>query len=408
MVSKKKFLIGIIIAILITSLGTLAVISVVPVKLGDKYSLTEEKYEELVYMNNKYYKMEELSDHIQENYLRDIDEDKLYEWALKGMFASLGDPYSSYMTKKEFKDFMEDTEGSFVGIGVRITAGEDNLITVVAPIEDSPGEAAGIKTGDKIVKVDGKEFTAEQMDDAVSVMKGEPGTEVTVTILRKQENGDEKLIDFNIIREEIRVKSVKSAIIDNNIGYIRIATFDRKTSQDFSNHLSKLQEKDIKGLILDLRNNPGGLLDQCAEIADKLIGESTIVYTQTKNKKREYIKSDKSKIDIPLTILINGGSASASEILAGAVKDTESGTLIGTKTFGKGIVQRITPLMDGSGFKLTVSEYFTPSGKNIHGIGIAPNIVIKLAEGVEKFGTDNIKKDNQLQKAIEVINEKTK
>ena len=252
------------------------------------------------------------------------------------------------------------------GIGVVVTPGEDNLITVVSPIEDTPGERAGIKPGDKIIKVDGEEFTADEMDEAVKKMKGQPDTSVTITILRTDKNGNNQQIDLKIVREQIRLQTVKSDVIEGNIGYIKISSFDELTYDDFKKQLDSLMNKNISGLILDLRNNPGGLLDVCVDIADELLGEGIIVYTQTKDGEKQYEYSNKKHVDIPLVVLVNEGSASASEILAGAIKDHNRGVLIGNKTFGKGIVQRIRQLKDGSGFKLTVSEYFTPKGINIH------------------------------------------
>lgn len=399
--------IGVIALLIITNITTFLISVKVQIKQEDKIIVNLSEYEELVNKfneySNKYSKSEWLQEFLKENYLGDITEDEMMTGSLKGIFESLDDPYSVYMTKEEFDDFMDQTEGSYGGIGVIVTPGDDNLITVVSPIEDTPGEKAGIKPDDKIVKVNGKEFTADKMSDAIKVMKGKPGTDVVVTILRRNKDNNPSYMDITITRAEIRLKTVKSEMLEDKIGYLRITSFDQQTYADFKTHLNGLEKKGMKGLIIDLRNNPGGLLDQCAEIADELMGKSVIVYTETKDKERQYLNSDKGKIDVPLVILVNGGSASASEILAGAIKDTNSGVLIGTQTFGKGIVQRIKQMNDGSGFKFTVSEYFTPSGVNIHGVGIEPNIVIELPEDVEEFGLNNIENDNQLQKGIEVI-----
>ncbi|KGG80242.1 peptidase S41 [Caloranaerobacter azorensis H53214] len=406
--TKRKAFYGAIVIIIISSLFTFFISNMIQITVKDKVVITKDYYEDLVSTYEKYSKIMALENFIKENYLKDVDEEDLLNGELKGMFEALGDPYSVYMTKEEFADFMEHTKGTYHGIGVIVTPGEDNLITVVSPIEDTPGERAGIKTGDKIIKVDGKEFTADKMDDAVKLMKGKPGTSVNITILRTDKYGNNKFIDLNITREEIRLKTVKSKMLENKIGYIRIVSFDELTYEDFKKHLNKLKKDGMKGLIIDLRNNPGGLLSECAQIADELMGKGVIVYTETKNKEREYIRSDSKKLGLPLVLLVNGGSASASEILAGAIKDTKTGILIGTKTFGKGIVQRIKPLSDGSGFKLTVSEYFTPNGTNIHGIGITPDVIVELPEDVHRIGVDNIKQDIQLKKAIEIIKSKIK
>lgn len=246
------------------------------------------------------------------------------------------------------------------------------------------------------------------MDEAVKVMKGEPDTEVVLTIMRTEKDKERETFDLDITREIIRIETVKSDLIEDNIGYIKITSFDDLTYRDFKAELDGLGEKDIKGLVIDLRNNPGGLLSRTVQIADELLGKGDIVYTQTKDGTRFYEKSDKDMVDYPLAVIINGGSASASEILAGAVKDRERGTLVGTTTFGKGVVQRLHDLPDGSGIKLTISEYFTPNGINIHGIGIDPDIEVELNEDVEIIGVENIENDNQLQKAVEQVKSQIK
>lgn len=408
---EKKFLwiisIGVIVLLLVTNFLTFFITNMVKIENGDRVILSAQEHNRYLELEQKYLKSEILQNFIKHNYLGDISEEDLMEGSYKGLFSILEDPYSVYMNKEEFEDYMEHTQGSYSGIGVIITPGEDNLITVVAPIEDTPAERAGLKTNDKIIKVNGQEFTAEEMEDAIKIIKGEEGTDVKLTILRKYDSGDMRQFDVTITRQKIKEISVKSQMLDNNIGYIRIISFDRQTASDFKDHLEQLEDSNMKGLIIDLRNNPGGLLDQCVEIADLLMGEGTIVYTETKSKAREYMESDKDKVDVPVTVLINEGSASASEILSGALKDTKSGTLIGTKTFGKGIVQTIRSYpADGSGFKLTISEYFTPSGVNIHGIGIEPDIHVELPEDVEQIGVDNLDNDTQLKKAIEVIKNK--
>lgn len=383
MISKKKAFIGAMILVITTTFTAMATQLV----LGQKVIINTKDYNELV----KYEKMFSLKKAIEQDYYLEPNQDQLTEGAIKGMFQGLDDPYSSYMNKDEFTKLMEETEGSFGGIGVYVEPGEDNLITVVAPIEDTPGAKAGITSGDKIIKVDGEEFTADKMDFAIKKMKGQPGTKVTLTIYRK---GLDLPFDLEIKREEIRVKTVKYEKKQDDIGYIRITTFDQKTANDFRLALQDLQKQGVKGLIIDLRNNPGGLLDQCQEIADEILGESTIVYTRDRLGNEEYLKSDEAhKIEMPLVLLVNGWSASASEILSGAVRDNKAGTLVGTTTYGKGLVQRLYPLRDGSGFKITIAQYFTPSGEYINKKGIVPDIQIEDPE-------------QQLQKAIDIVKEK--
>lgn len=406
--SKRKAIIVMIILLIFTNAATFIASNVVSVKLNDKVVIPASEYNMLLSTYGRYSKAIELENYIKEHFLGEVDTDKLLDGQLKGMFEALGDPYSTYMTVDEFKSFTEETEGVYGGIGVVVTPGEDNLITVVSPIEDMPGERAGIKPGDKIIKVDGEEFTADKMDEAVKKMKGKPKTSVTITILRTDKDGNNQQIDLKIIREQIRLQTVKSDVIEGNIGYIKITSFDELTYKDFKKHLNSLMDRNISGLILDLRNNPGGLLDVCVDIADELLGEGIIVYTETKNGEKQYEYSDKKHVDIPLVVLVNEGSASASEILAGAIKDHNRGILLGNKTFGKGIVQRIRQLKDGSGFKLTVSEYFTPNGVNIHGIGIEPDVKVDLPDDIEQIGIENLEGDTQLQAAIEEIKNKIK
>lgn len=403
--SSRKRIVFFAVILILTNLLTFGLSNTLSLQLNSKVVLPKAEYEYLRSTANEFSKVQLVEGFIKENYLKDVDDEKLIEGQLKGLVASLDDPYSQYLTADEFKDLTQETSGEYGGIGVIVTPGEDNLITVVSPIKGTPGEKAGLKPEDRIIAVDGQEFMAEDMDKAVSVMKGKPRTKVTLTILRKDKEGSSETFDVKLSREKIRLITVNSSVIDDTIGYINISSFDELTYKDFMKDLKKLQDQKVEGLIIDLRNNPGGLLDVTANIADELLGEGTIVYTETKEGEREEYKSKASKIDIPLVVLVNGGSASASEILSGAIKDYKRGELIGTKTFGKGIVQRISPLptKDGSAIKLTVSEYFTPNGTNIHGLGIEPDIVVELPEDIEVIGVENLKEDTQLQKALEVL-----
>nr|WP_300003850.1 S41 family peptidase [Tissierella sp.] len=408
--SKKRMMVFFVIILILTNVTTFSLSNTISVGLNSKVVVPKDEYNYLKSTAEEFSKIKLVESLIKENYLKDVDEATLREGQLKGLVASLDDPYSQYLTADEYTDLTQQTSGEYGGIGVIVTPGEDNLITVVSPIKGTPGERAGLKPEDKIIAVDGKEFLAQDMDKAVKVMKGKPKTKVVVTILRKEKDGSNKTFDVDIIRENIRLETVNSSVIEGDIGYINITSFDELTYKDYMKAFNELEAKDVKGLIIDLRNNPGGLLDVTAEIADELLGEGNIVYTETKTGEKEYYKSKASKTDLPLVVLVNGGSASASEILSGAIKDYERGELIGTKTFGKGIVQRIRPLPtnDGSAIKLTISEYFTPKGTNIHGIGIEPDIEVELPEDIEGIGVEFLKQDTQLQKALEVIKGKIK
>ncbi len=406
--SNKKRNVFFVVILLLTNFLTFGLSNTLSLQLNSKVLLPKGEYEYLRSTADEFSKVQLVEGFIKENYLKEVDEKKFIDGQLKGLVATLDDPYSQYLTAEEFEDLTQETSGEYGGIGVIVTPGEDNLITVVSPIQGTPGEEVGLKPEDKIIAVDGKEFMAEDMDKAVKLMKGKPRTKVTLTILRKNKDGIGESFDVEVTREKIRLETVNSSLIEDGIGYINITSFDELTYKDFMKELKSLQAKNVEGLVIDLRNNPGGLLDVTADIADELLGEGTIVYSETKDGEKEEYKSKASKIDTPLVVLVNGGSASASEILSGAIKDYDRGELIGTKTFGKGIVQRISPLptKDGSAIKLTVSEYFTPKGTNIHGVGIEPDIVVELPEDIKIIGIENLKEDTQLQKALEVIKEK--
>ena len=407
MVSKKKYILTIVAVVLVTAFLTLTLGNVFLVGIGQKVVLSKEAYTEMKNMHDKYAKQESVMEIAKQDFLYDADESKMLEGALEGTLKALGDPYTQFMSKEEFSALMQDTEGTYEGIGVYVTASDDNKILIVSPIEDTPAEKAGLKTGDKIVRINGTEYTADKMDQAVNIMKGEPGTSITLTIQRENADGNHDVSDVIVNREKIKIKTVKPSMLEDEIGYIRITTFDMQTAEDFKAAYKDLKDQGMKSLVIDLRYNPGGIIDGTVDISDMFLGEGTVTYTKTKSGEVEYFKSDANAEDIPIALLINEGSASASEIMAGAMKDTGRATLIGTKTFGKGIVQRVQRFgNDGEGIKMTVSEYFTPNGINIHGIGIEPDIEIVLPEDAPGYGYEFYDTDSQLQKAVEVLKDK--
>ncbi len=400
MISKRKAFFGAIFLIILTSIANMTLGNLLSLPLGQKVLIPKETYEYYEDLGDKYGKLLTLSEYLTENYYQELDQEELVEFAIKGMFQGVGDPYTSYMFEEEFTELMVRNQGSYGGIGVIITPGDDGLVTVVSPIENTPGERAGILTGDRILAVDGEAVSGDKLDYAADIMKGDPGTDVVLSIWRE---GLGDAIDITLVREEIRLETVRSEVLENNIGYVRISMFDEKTAKDFKDHVKKLQAENVGGLIIDLRNNPGGLMDQCIKIADMVLGEQVIVYTENRHGEREIEKSDKKQIDLPLVVLVNKGSASASEILAGAIKDGNRGKIVGTTTFGKGLVQQLKPLNDGTGFKYTISQYFTPNGNNIHGRGIEPHIVIELPEEIRNESDIERDQDIQLDKAIEIL-----
>ena len=343
---------------------------------------------------------------LKEDYYQKVDENKLMEGAVSGLANSLADPYTVYFNKEQMQAFMEKSEGSYVGIGISVNSDSNGVLTVVEPFADSPAKNAGIRQGDKIVKVDGQDVTAVRDENMViSMIKGQENTKVAITIYRPSED---KSFDLDIMRKKIKITNIQSEIVSGNLGYIKLILFDSDISADFNRELNKMLAKGIKGLIIDLRDNPGGSYEQVVAIADRLLPEGLIVYTEDRNEVRQEKKSDKTELDIPIVLLINGNSASASEILAGAVRDRKKGTLVGTKTFGKGLVQELRVLEDGSGIKVTISRYFTPSGVCIQGIGIEPDMEIGVGAEYENRPASQIPRnaDIQFKTAVEVLKAK--
>ena len=345
-------------------------------------------------------KINKIENLIDQYYLFDIDKNKQQEGAVEGYVKALGDPYSEFLTKEEMDSLNQQTEGEYAGVGIVVTPSETGAITVVSAIKGSPAFEKGIKKDDIILKINGKDYNASQMNDAVKVMKGKPNTDVKLTIAR-MENKTSKIFDVNITRRMISLTTVNSQKI-GDIGYINITQFDRKTDKEFIEQYENLKKQNVKSIVLDLRNNPGGLLDSTVKIADYLLPQGVIV----KTKKEDVQKSDSSEQNLPMVVLVNGSSASASEILTGALKDYKKAKIVGEKTFGKGIVQTIIPMDKGEGLKLTISEYFSPSGNKIHKQGVKPDVEIKLDEKAKGIGVEFINEDNQLQKALEILNKK--
>ncbi len=326
---------------------------------------------------------------IRSDYVEEPKSKDLIYGALKGMLSAL-DPYSQFMDPDMYNEMKIETEGEFGGIGIVITI-EDNLLTIISPIEDTPAYEVGLKPGDKIVKIE-KEITRDfTLLEAVKKLRGKPGTKVNITVLREKEK---KLLDFAITRSIIKIESIKkSEVIDEKIGYIRLIEFQEKTHLDLEKSLRDLESKSIKGIILDLRNNPGGLLDSAVSVSDKFLEEDkVIVSTKGRVENQNFVFKSKNKnkhLDYPMVVLVNSGSASASEIVAGAIQDHKRGIIMGTKSFGKGSVQTVVPLSDGSAVRVTTSKYFTPNGRSIHGEGIMPDIIVEYKESPKPEEGDN-------------------
>ncbi len=320
---------------------------------------------------------------VENSYVEPQDSQKLIYGAIKGMIQSL-DPHSSFMTKEEYKELMTETKGSFSGIGVEITI-KDKILTVVSPIEGTPADKAGMKAGDRIIKVEGESTQDMGLIEAVKRIRGPEGSKVNLTIVRE---GMDKPLELSITRGVIPLKSVRHYVLSPGIGYVRISNFQSNTSNDLSSALEILDKDDmLKGLIIDLRNNPGGLLSQAIEVSEQFLDSGVIVSTKGRESSHN-IKAtahkNKKDSEYPIIVLVNGGSASAAEIVAGALQDNKKAIILGTRTFGKGSVQSILPLSDGSGLRLTTARYYTPSGKSIQSSGITPDIEIPFVATEKK------------------------
>jgi len=312
---------------------------------------------------------------IKKHYVEEVKTKDLIYAAIKGMLNSL-DPHSSFMPPEAYKEMQVETKGEFGGLGIQIGV-KDGALTVIAPIEDTPAYKAGIKAGDKIIKINNDLTKDMNIQDAVSKMRGAPNTPVTISVFREEWKEPK---DFTIIREIIKIKSVKSKMLEDNIGYIKISQFQEQTSVDLSSALTKLDNEKMNSLIVDLRNNPGGLLNSAIDITSQFLPKGKlVVYTKTRaGEKSEFLTEGDKSFTLPMIVLVNQGSASASEIVAGALKDWNRAVILGTQTFGKGSVQTVIPLSDGSGLRLTTAKYYTPKGISIQNTGITPDIVVKL------------------------------
>lgn len=330
-----------------------------------------------------------------------IDETKLQEGAIKGYVEGLGDEYTEYIPASDMDEYTQNITGNFVGIGIYMIADKDSgRVVVYYPIPESPAEKAGIKAGDLIVSVDGTEYTADDFSTIADYIKGKEGTTVKLVVER-----DGKRLNFEIKREKINTNPITIELLENNIGYLKLPSFDEGTAKDFEEKVKELQNKGAKSLIIDLRNNGGGIVNEATDIADMLLDKGqTIISTVDKDEKKEITYSEKDPtFTMPLVVLANENSASASEILACSLQDNERAKIIGTKTYGKGVIQTLLSLQDGSGLKITTEEYYTPKGTTIHKVGITPNEEVNLPDTVKSIYSVTRDQDTQLQKAIEVL-----
>ena len=405
--SDGKYLSGFLTGVLGTLIVVLVALIIVIMVFGNIFIsknnvgiVNVEKNEELdESMDYITQKVEYLAGFISTYYLEEVDTEDIIEGIYKGIFESIGDPYSEYYTKDEYVKLLESTNGEFVGIGVSIIKDETGELIVTGFLDGSNAEKVGMKVDDIIVKVDGKDITKIDYDEVISMIRGDVGTTVKIGVLRKVD-GKNKEMEFDVPRAVVSDISVYSKMEDNDIGYIYITSFDTNTPQQFEKHLKELQKQGMKGLILDIRYNGGGTLDAVQAIADVIMDEGILLTMKDKSgETKKVVETEDGKlIDVPIVVLVNEYSASASEVLAAAVKDRDVGEIVGVTTFGKGIVQTIIPLNDGSAIKITTERYYTPNGDYIHEKGVTPDYVVELDSENANEGVDT-----QFEKAKEVL-----
>lgn len=351
---------------------------------------------------SKFEKIFEVRNTLYKYYDGAISDDALLEGALKGMTASLNDPYTVFMNKKEFDALNSETEGKYSGIGIQVTS-SDNKIKIDKVFKGTPSEKVGLKAKDIIEKVNGTAVNGNELDKAVAMMKGKEGTEITLTIFRENKGS----FDVKVKREKVNMQTVTGDMVSSSVGYIQVSMFDENTAKNFKNELDTLESRGMKSVIIDLRDNPGGVLDQCVDMVSNFVPKGKVVVSTNDkyNNKKEYKSKGGNFYNLPVTILTNGNTASASEIFSGAIKDYKKGTLVGEKTFGKGVVQTMFDTGDGTALKVTISKWYTPNGDNVQKKGIKPDTNVVYPDSLKGKPYDRII-DPQFVKALEIAQSK--
>ncbi|MBQ1907416.1 MAG: S41 family peptidase [Firmicutes bacterium] len=359
--------------------------------------VSREEFDDYQYLVDTYGKADFIRDYILENYYTDVDEAELDEGLYYGLFAGLGDVYSGYFTAEDYDYMMSSLTGTYSGVGITMEPTEIGYVQITALTEGAPAQRAGLKTGDIIYAVDDVTYNASTMDICAASIRGDIGTTVKITVLRDGES-----IDYTVRREEIHSVTVSSKMLEDGIGYIRLSSFDETSAQEFSKALESIEKQGAHSFVFDLRGNPGGLVDVCVEIADMLMDKGTVVYIEDRAGNREYESTESGRTKMNYVVLVDGGSASSSEILSAGIQDNGEGKIVGTVTFGKGIIQVMDRFSDGSGVKITRYQYFSPNGRAIHGNGITPDYIVELTE--DCFDEEgNLIRDPQLDKALELL-----
>lgn len=411
-IQKERHRSGVIQGLLIGSFTMLAICAVV-IAAAVKKGYIRPDTDGSIYIQSETYdgntgigteaeqKLNLIDQALKDFYFDDIDDSKVLDNIYKAYVNAYGDKYTVYYTADEYAKIQESSNGAYYGIGVVVRKNDDGTILVVEPYDGAPGKEAGMRKNDVIVTVNGESVADQDLNSVVAKIKGDEGTTVNIGIRR---DGSDDIAELTVTRRKVEIKTVAYEMLDDSVGLITISEFDKVTAQQFKEAYAQLETLGMKGLVIDIRSNPGGLLNVVVDMLDEILPDGLIVYTEDKyGNRQEYNGSNPDVIDVPLAVLVNGESASASEIFAGAVQDYGAGTIIGTQTFGKGIVQTIRRMSDGSAIKYTMAKYFTPKGQDIHGHGVTPDIVEELSDEFNNLTEYDASKDNQLQKAIEVI-----
>ncbi len=411
-IQKERHRSGVIQGLLIGSFTMLAICAVV-IAAAVKKGYIRPDTDGSIYIQSETYdgntgigteaeqKLNLIDQTLKDFYFDDIDDSKVLDNIYKAYVNAYGDKYTVYYTADEYAKIQESSNGAYYGIGVVVRKNDDGTILVVEPYDGAPGKEAGMRKNDVIVTVNGESVADQDLNSVVAKIKGDEGTTVNIGIRR---DGSDDITELTVTRRKVEIKTVAYEMLDDSVGLITISEFDKVTAQQFKEAYAQLETMGMKGLVIDIRSNPGGLLNVVVDMLDEILPDGLIVYTEDKyGNRQEYNGSNPDVIDVPLAVLVNGESASASEIFAGAVQDYGAGTIIGTQTFGKGIVQTIRRMSDGSAIKYTMAKYFTPKGQDIHGHGVTPDIVEELSDEFNNLTEYDASKDNQLQKAIEVI-----
>lgn len=411
-IQKERHRSGVIQGLLIGSFTMLAICAVV-IAAAVKKGYIRPDTDGSIYIQSETYdgntgigteaeqKLNLIDQTLKDFYFDDIDDSKVLDNIYKAYVNAYGDKYTVYYTADEYAKIQESSNGAYYGIGVVVRKNDDGTILVVEPYDGAPGKEAGMRKNDVIVTVNGESVADQDLNSVVAKIKGDEGTTVNIGIRR---DGSDDITELTVTRRKVEIKTVAYEMLDDSVGLITISEFDKVTAQQFKEAYAQLETLGMKGLVIDIRSNPGGLLNVVVDMLDEILPDGLIVYTEDKyGNRQEYNGSNPDVIDVPLAVLVNGESASASEIFAGAVQDYGAGTIIGTQTFGKGIVQTIRRMSDGSAIKYTMAKYFTPKGQDIHGHGVTPDIVEELSDEFNNLTEYDASKDNQLQKAVEVI-----